>query len=83
MHESKITAKGQTTLPRDVREALNLKSGDFVRYVILDDQVRFLKVQSVKQFEGVLERPGQKRASLKQMEEAIARGAIESGAPKE
>ena len=40
MQESKITTKGQTTLPRDVRMALGLLSGDKVRYVVLDGEVR-------------------------------------------
>ena len=43
MQESTVTIKGQTTLPRDVRAALGLSSGDKVRYVILDGEVRILK----------------------------------------
>ncbi len=31
---SKITAKGQTTVPREVRAALNSKPGDFIAWEI-------------------------------------------------
>ena len=34
MIESGITSKGQTTLPKAVREALSIQAGDRIRYVI-------------------------------------------------
>ncbi|WP_111735377.1 AbrB/MazE/SpoVT family DNA-binding domain-containing protein [Roseovarius amoyensis] len=79
MQESTVTIKGQTTLPRDVRAALGLTSGDRVRYVILDGEVRILKARSVKELRGALARPGQRPVSLEEMEEAIGAGAVESG----
>jgi len=78
MHESTVTVKGQTTLPRDVRAALGLTSGDKVRYLILDGEVRILKVRSVKELRGILSSPGQKPVSLDEMNEAIAAGATDS-----
>jgi antitoxin PrlF len=36
---SKVTAKGQTVLPREVRERLRLKPGDTLRYRLTDDGV--------------------------------------------
>lgn len=41
---SKLTAKGQTTIPRAVRERLSLESGDLLTYEIDDDGVRLRKV---------------------------------------
>ena len=76
MHESTVTVKGQTTLPRDVRSALGLTSGDKVRYLILDGEVRILKARSVKELRGILARPGQEPVSLDEMDEAIAAGAV-------
>ena len=81
MQESTVTIKGQTTLPRDVRAALGLASGDKVRYVILDGEVRILKARSVRELRGLLARPDQKPVSLEAMEEAIAAGAMESTDP--
>ena len=78
MHESTVTIKGQTTLPRDVRAALGLTSGDKVRYVILDGEVRILKACSVKELRGILSKAGQEPVTLDEMNEAIAAGATDS-----
>lgn len=78
MHESTVTLKGQTTLPRDVRAALGLTSGDKVRYLILDGEVRILKARSVKELRGILARSDQRPICLDEMDEAIAAGATDS-----
>ncbi len=77
MQESKITTKGQTTLPKDVRVALHLKPGDTLRYLLLDGEVRILRARPVSEMEGMLYRPDQKPVTLDEMEEAIAAGATE------
>lgn len=82
MQESTVTVKGQTTLPKDVRTALGLTSGDRVRYVILEGEVRIVKACSVKDLKGMLARPGHKSVSLEAMDEAIAAAAIDSEVPK-
>jgi AbrB family looped-hinge helix DNA binding protein len=82
MRESTITVKGQTTLPRDVRAALGLTSGDRVRYVILDGEVRILKARSVKELRGLLARPDQRSVSLEEMDEAIGAAATERARPE-
>ena len=58
MLESKITAKGQTTLPKSVREALSAKAGDRVRYVIQDGEVRIIPVRPIGRLFGVLRYDG-------------------------
>ena len=78
MHESTVTVKGQTTPPRDVRAALGLTSGDKVRYLILEGEVRILKARSVKELRGILSKSAQKPISLDEMDEAIAAGATDS-----
>ena len=82
MQESTVTVKGQTTLPKDVRTALGLTSGDRVRYVILEGEVRIMKAGSVKDLKGMLARPDRKSVSLEAMDEAIAAAAIDSEVPK-
>ena len=77
MHESTVTTKGQTTLPKDVRKALGLQPGDKLRYILLDGEIRLLRVRPVLDLEGALKRPGQKTVTLEEMEEAIATGAID------
>ncbi|TNF19051.1 MAG: AbrB/MazE/SpoVT family DNA-binding domain-containing protein [Rhodobacteraceae bacterium] len=76
MQESTVTTKGQTTLPREVREALGLKPGDRIRYLVLDNgQVRILKPRSVMSLAGLLHREGRAPVTLEDMEAAIARSA--------
>ncbi|MGV6874804.1 AbrB/MazE/SpoVT family DNA-binding domain-containing protein [Pseudochelatococcus sp. B33] len=83
MRQSTVTAKGQTTLPKDVRAALGLVPGDRVRYVILNGEVRLLKARPVAALAGLLARPGRKVVSLEDMEAAIAAGATEGADPAE
>jgi antitoxin PrlF len=82
MQESTVTVKGQTTLPRDVRQALGLHPGDRVRYMILDGgEVRIVRSRPVMALAGLLEGRSSHRATLEEIEEAIAEGAAESGMP--
>lgn len=76
MQESTITSRGQTTLPRAVREALGLDPGDRVRYLLLDNgEVRLIRPRPVAGLAGLLHRPGAAPVTLEKMDEAIARGA--------
>lgn len=76
MSESGVTTKGQTTLPKAVRQALGLSPGDRLRYVILDDgQVRLMRTVPVAGLAGMLRREGQEPLSLQDMDRAVAEGA--------
>ena len=76
MLESSITIKGQTTLPKAVRDILAVKAGDKVRYIILDEGVLIMPVRPTSRLFGSLKYDGP-AVSLKEMEEAIAQGAVE------
>ena len=76
MIESSITAKGQTTLPKPVREALGVGTGDRVRYVIADGKVRILAVRRVGRLFGALRHDGPP-VTLEQMEKVVAEGAAQ------
>ena len=76
MIESGVTTKGQTTLPKAVREALALEPGDRVRYVIHDEEVRIMKVRPIHRLFGVLRYDGP-TVTLEDMDRAIADGASE------
>ena len=76
MFESTITRKGQTTLPKAVRNALGLQAGDRVRYILSDGQVRLLPVRPINRLYGVLQYEGG-TVTLEEMEQAIADGATE------
>ena len=72
---STVTSKGQTTLPKSIREALGIVPGDRVRYVILDNnEVRMMAVQQLSRLFGAFKHEGPP-VTLDEMERAIAEGA--------
>ena len=74
-----MTSKGQTTIPKEIREHLNLKPGDRLVWSIVNGRVRLrAKNRSIKELAGFLHRPGQKAATLEEIDEAIAQAATES-----
>jgi AbrB family looped-hinge helix DNA binding protein len=42
---SKLTSKGQTTIPREVRDKLALKPGDLIAFEMQGDAVQIRKVE--------------------------------------
>ncbi len=74
MIESGITSKGQTTLPKVVREALSVQSGDRVRYIIQDGEVRIMPVRPISRLFGMLKHEGPS-VTLQEMEQAVVDGA--------
>ena len=74
MIESSITSRGQTTLPKIVREALSVEAGDKVRYIVHGDEVRIRKVKPIGRLFGALKYDCPP-VSLQDMERAIAEGA--------
>lgn len=75
--ESSITSKGQTTLPKAVREALSVSSGDRVRYIIGDGEVRIVPVRPLRELFGILHYDGPP-ITLEDMDNAIASGACDT-----
>jgi antitoxin PrlF len=75
MLTSKITSKGQTTIPVAIQSKLGVKSGDRLQYFIEPDGRVTLhpKTLSIKDLEGVLP-PAERRISLEEMDQAVAEG---------
>jgi len=71
-----ITSKGQTTIPKAVRQHLKLRAGDRVEFVIERDGrvVLVPATLDITQLQGVLA-PAPRRVSLEEMDEAIANEA--------
>ena len=42
MDTAKVMAKGQVTIPKRIRELLNLENGDYVTFVVNKDRVEIL-----------------------------------------
>lgn len=79
--ESVITAKGQTTIPKAIRQHLHLKPGQRVKYFIHPDgTVVLLPNLPVTALRGIV--PARERpVTLEEMDEAIAAGSIEGALP--
>ena len=74
--QSTITSKGQTTLPKAVREALGLHAGDKIRFLLVGTEVRILPVRKLETLAGALVHDGPP-VSLDDMNSAIAAAATE------
>ena len=75
MPTATLTSKGQLTLPKKIRDALGLKAGDQVDFVLdTEGEVRLRPgAYDVRELRGLLHRADRTAVSLKGMEEAIAR----------
>lgn len=73
--EATMTSKGQITIPKSVRDLLQLRTGDRVDFVVENDGTVVLVpvTHSVKSLKGMLPKPA-RAVSLDEMNEAIARG---------
>lgn len=77
MAESIVTSKGQTTLPKKVRDALGLQPGDKLRYAVLKNGgVWFGKVRPIQEMKGILQYDGPP-VTLEDMKRGMIEGATE------
>lgn len=84
MPTSTLTRKGQTTVPKEIREYLGIGSGDRIEYTV-DAEGRVVLTPSsidLSELDGLLARQGRKRTSLSDMQRAIEREAAQSGRSK-
>jgi AbrB family looped-hinge helix DNA binding protein len=78
-----LTSKGQTTIPKEIRDALGLKAGD--ELVFRAESGRILiypRTGSIRDLRGLLERPNRPAASVEEMNAAIGEAIAESVMPK-
>ena len=71
-----ITSKGQITLPKEVREALGVGTGDRLEFVAEEKGVYKVipATRDVKSLKGLISKPA-KPVSVEDMNRAIVRGA--------
>ncbi len=77
MATATITSKGQVTIPKEVREALQAHPGDVLDFRREADGSFRVKVRKVhaSALAGILHRVGQRRVSFEEMDAAIAEGS--------
>lgn len=74
--ESTIDSRGRTTIPKAVREVLDLRAGGRVGFVVEDGEARLWPLRSVARLRGIVQYTG-RALSLKEMDRAIAKGALD------
>ena len=76
MVQARLTVKGQVTIPKKIREYLQIDVGSKIDFLIDENgEVKVIPLNvPVEYLSGILHRPGSKAASLEDMEHAIAEG---------
>jgi AbrB family looped-hinge helix DNA binding protein len=74
MSTATVTSKGQVTIPKDVRDALHLRQGTQIVFVVQPDGSVLLrpKTRDLKDMIGMLK--AKRHVTIEEMNETIARG---------
>lgn len=80
MTTSTITSKGQTTIPKEIRDRFGLHAGDKIDYVVDAEGQLVIKPRTVhvRDLFGILKQKHGRVATLEDMEKAIIEGAMDS-----
>ena len=74
--EATLSSKGQATIPKAVRERLQIKPGDRFKFFFHPEGVMILPKISTARLKGMIPKPAQS-ISLEEIDRAIAEGATE------
>jgi len=77
MNTSTLTSKGQITLPKEIRDRLNLHAGDRLNFAMdPDGTIRIIPLTtSIRELKGILPAP-ERPITLEEMDEAIVKGIL-------
>jgi AbrB family looped-hinge helix DNA binding protein len=75
METTTLTSKGQITVPKSIRERLNIRPGDRIHFFVEDEgTVIFMPAKSdVRELKGILSKP-KNPVTIEAMNAAIAEG---------
>lgn len=64
-----LTSKGQTTIPKEIRDGLGMKSGDRMTFTLMPDGTVVMRVKSgsIKELAGRLHKKGRKPVPVGQL----------------
>jgi AbrB family looped-hinge helix DNA binding protein len=67
--ESTLTSKGQTTIPKEIRDSLAMKAGDRMTFTLMPDAtvVMRLKTKSITELTGALYKKSRKPLPTEQL----------------
>ena len=68
-NDSTLTSKGQTTIPKDIRDRLRIKPGDRMTFTLMPDGTVVMRVKNkrVVELAGTLRRKGRKPVPIEQL----------------
>ena len=79
--EAKLSSKGQATIPKAVRDRLQIKPGDRFKFFFHPDGVIILPKISTSRLKGMIPKPA-KSVSLEEIDRAIEEGATQRFRPE-
>ena len=67
--DATLTSKGQTTIPKEIRDSLGMKPGDRMTFTLMPDSTVVMRVKSksVTELAGMLHKKGRKPVLIKQL----------------
>ena len=67
--EATLTAKGQTTIPKGIRDSLGMKPGDRMTFTLMPDRTVVIRVKSksIMELAGTLRKKGRKAIPIEQL----------------
>lgn len=67
--EATLTSKGQTTIPKAIRDSLSIKPGDRMTFTLLPDGTVLMRIKnkSALDLAGSLQRQGRKRLPIEDL----------------
>ena len=67
--DATLTSKGQTTIPKEIRDRLGMKPGDRMTFTLMPDATVVMRVKSrrVTELAGMLQKKGRKTVPVEQL----------------
>ena len=67
--DATLTSKGQTTIPKEIRDGLGMKTGDRISFTLMPDATVLMRVKSksVTELAGLLHKKGRKPVPIEQL----------------
>ena len=67
--DATLTSKGQTTIPKEIRDSLGMKPGDRMTFTLMPDATVVMRVKnkSVNKLAGILKKKGRKSVPVGQL----------------
>ncbi|MBI5922627.1 MAG: type II toxin-antitoxin system PrlF family antitoxin [Betaproteobacteria bacterium] len=67
--DATLTSKGQTTIPKEIRDGLGMKTGDRITFTLMPGATVLMRVKnkSVTELAGLLHKKGRKPVPIEQL----------------